>query len=60
MRAGRQFLRAFERRPGWFHLAIGATPLGWAAFTRLTTNRTTFPRPWRHRSVRLLAAAAAR
>ncbi|MHA3704425.1 geranylgeranyl reductase family protein [Jatrophihabitans sp. YIM 134969] len=60
MRAGRECLRAFERRPGWFHLVIARTAPGWAAFRALTTGRTTFPRLLRHRVVRLALAVAQR
>lgn len=64
MRAGRRCLRAFERRPRLFHLVLGGTPLGWAAFRRLTTGRTTLARVLRHRTVERalswVAAPAAR
>lgn len=60
MRASRECLRAFERRPGWFHLVIARTAPGWAAFRALTTGGTTFPRLMRHRVVRLALAVAQR
>ena len=60
MRAGRECLRAFERRPGWFHLVIARTAPGWAAFQALTNGRTTFPRLMRHRVVRMALAVAQR
>ena len=60
MRAGRECLRAYERRPGWFHLVIARTPPGWAAFRALTTGRTSFTRLLRHRVVRIALAVAQR
>lgn len=60
MRASRECLRAFEKRPGWFHLVIARTPPGWTAFRALTTGRTTFPRLMRHRVVRVALTLAQR
>ena len=60
MRAGRECLRAFERRPGWFHVVIARTGPGWEAFRAMTTGRTSFPRLLRHRVVRLALAVAQR
>lgn len=58
MRAGRRMLEAFAARPGWFHVVLGSTPPGWAAFRALCNGRTTFPRLMRHRVVRFALAAA--
>ncbi len=60
MRAGRECLRAFERRPGWFHLVIARTGPGWTAFRALTTGRTSFRRLLDHRVVRLALTVAQR
>jgi geranylgeranyl reductase family protein len=62
MAAGERCLRAFEARPAAFHHLIGATPVGWRAFVRLTRGGTTLARAVEHRSVRaglsLLGSAA--
>jgi flavin-dependent dehydrogenase len=41
MRAGRQFLHAFENRPSAFHAAISAMPYAWRAFGNITSGRRT-------------------
>ncbi|HEX5543164.1 MAG TPA: geranylgeranyl reductase family protein [Micromonospora sp.] len=43
MRAGRQLLAAFSRRPGVFH-ALLATPPGWRMFVRFCRGEATFDR----------------
>ena len=60
MRAGRECLRAFERRPGWFHLVIARTGPGWAAFRAMTTGRTSFARLLANPVVRTALAVAQR
>ena len=41
MHAGRQFLRAYERRPEIFHSAIAMSARAWRAFTRITAGERT-------------------
>lgn len=59
MAVGFSALRAFTRRPGAFHRAIGATDRGWDGFVRLSSGHTTLARAGRHRVVRLALDALA-
>lgn len=52
MRAGAIVLRAYERRPRAFYLALARTGVGWASFVRLASGDTTIDRALRHRVVR--------
>jgi geranylgeranyl reductase family protein len=61
MRAGRELLAAFERRPAVFHTAVTAVPPIWRAFVQVTQGRTTFAEALHsYRGVRRLMAVATR
>lgn len=61
MRAGKQMLTAFERRPYLFHAAVCLIDPAWRAFARTTQGHTTFAQVIRqYRSARRLAALASR
>ncbi|WP_377272504.1 geranylgeranyl reductase family protein [Peterkaempfera sp. SMS 1(5)a] len=61
MRAGKQLLAAFERRPGVFHAGVTAVPPIWRAFVQVTQGVTTFGEAMRnYRGVRRLMAVATR
>jgi geranylgeranyl reductase family protein len=49
MRAGRQLLAAYEKRPVAFHGAIALVPPVWSAFSRVVRGDTTFGSLLRHR-----------
>ncbi|MEH1015758.1 geranylgeranyl reductase family protein [Micromonospora sp. CPCC 206060] len=55
MRAGRQLLDGFTRRPGVFHTML-ATPPGWRMFARFCVGRTSFERALAHCPVRAALA----
>jgi hypothetical protein len=52
MRAGRELLRAFSRRPGVFHTLL-ATPPGWRLFARFCRGEIAFDEVMNRTSVRL-------
>ncbi|MFF4651613.1 geranylgeranyl reductase family protein [Streptomyces sp. NPDC001380] len=61
MRAGRQLLAAFERRPAVFHAGVVSMPPIWRAFVQVTQGATTFGEALRrYRGVQRLAALAGR
>ncbi|MFJ6215977.1 geranylgeranyl reductase family protein [Streptomyces sp. NPDC092296] len=61
MRAGKQLLSAFERRPGVFHLGATTVPPIWRAFIQVTEGSTTFAEALRqYRGVQRLMAVASR
>ncbi|MGW4894895.1 geranylgeranyl reductase family protein [Kitasatospora sp. NPDC004240] len=61
MRAGKQMLAAFERRPHLFHAAVCLIDPAWRAFARTTQGHTTFAQVLRqYRAARRLAAVASR
>lgn len=61
MRAGKQLLGAFERRPYLFHAAVCLVPAAWRAFARTTQGHTSFSQVLRqYRAARRLTAMASR
>lgn len=61
MRAGKQMLAAFERRPHLFHAAVCLVDPAWRAFARTTQGHTTFAQVLRqYRAARRLSALASR
>lgn len=61
MRAGKQMLGAFERRPYLFHAAVCLVDPAWRAFARTTQGHTTFAQVLRqYRAARRLSALASR
>jgi geranylgeranyl reductase family protein len=60
MKAGRQCLRAFTRRPGMFHAAVVGTKPGWAGFCRIGRGETTVAALMQQRSVALAVDLVAR
>ncbi|WP_229758519.1 geranylgeranyl reductase family protein [Peterkaempfera bronchialis] len=61
MRAGKQLLAAFERRPAVFHAGVTTVPPIWRAFVQVTQGATTFAEALRqYRGVQRLMAVATR
>jgi geranylgeranyl reductase family protein len=59
MRAGRAFMRAFERRPLALHLGLIMVPQAWDLFVSVISGRTSVARVARYRLVRLALAVIA-
>jgi geranylgeranyl reductase family protein len=53
MQAGRDFMRAFTRHPGVFHLAFILVPPAWKLFVSVISGRSSIASVTRHRLVRL-------
>lgn len=60
MIAGGECLRAYERRPEFFHWAIAKNPLGWWAFKRITSGEGSISgaleRPLLRRALKVVAS----
>ncbi len=60
MRAGRAFMRAFQRHPGAFHLTLILVPQAWKLFANVISGRVSIAQITRYRLVRAALAVLGR